>query len=283
MNHNLRDLETKGFVILKDFFNNDELSLLLGLYRVEKEKLADTGFSNPRYNIVTLNTPDAIASKIESVLKEISATTNLCVDSAQKSVSYYDTDYVNWKWHQDLEPYLIFQDSYNSINFWFPLVKTDPNGSGLSLVPMDKLMDADPTLVSDTILGHGGKGFWVKDDGTTEVRDHVSDKKYIINININEIMETPTVVPGDVIAFRYDVLHKTQPDSVPGRISASVRCYNSRGYISKNHLTDSGGSEKNDSIEKIKIFFRIKKFFELKQVDTIQLSEISDILNKKIR
>lgn len=283
MEHNLHDLETKGFVVLKNFFNNEDVSLLLDLYRGEKEKLSDTGFANPRYNIVTLDAPNAITSKIESILKEISATTDLCVDSAQKSVSYYDTDYVNWKWHQDLEPYLIFQDSYNAINFWFPLVKPDPDGSGLSLVPMDRLIDADPTVVQEKILRHGGKGFWVKDDGTTEVKDHVSDKKYIIDVNINEIMETPNVVPGDVIAFRYDVLHKTQPDAVPGRISASIRCYNSQGYISRNHLISSGGSEKSDSIEKIKIFSLINKFFDLKKVDIVQLSEISEIINKKTR
>jgi hypothetical protein len=148
---------------------------------------------------------------------------------------------------------------------------------------MDRLITSEPKIVVEKIIGRGGQGFWVKDDGTTEVRDHVSDKKYIINVDINEIMEIPEVTPGDVIAFRYDVLHKTQPDAVPGRISASVRCYNSQGRISKNHLINSGGSEKNDSIEKIKIFSRINKFFDLKKVDTVQLSEISDIINKKIR
>jgi ectoine hydroxylase-related dioxygenase (phytanoyl-CoA dioxygenase family) len=132
---------------------------------------------------------------------------------------YADTTKFNTGWHQDHESYYYFQQNYHYLNFYIILEKEDPNKSGLSIIPFDKLREYSG---ADKIIGSGAKSFHPQENSTTVISQETGEI-FNIPVDIDSIALTPNLEPGDLFLLRGDTIHKTQ-DNETHRLALSIRC-----------------------------------------------------------
>jgi hypothetical protein len=111
-----------------------------------------------------------IKSKIETVIKDIKGI-DLWINGF-----FTNTETINWDWHQDHEPYYVLQQTQNYINMYIPLVKPDPELSGLCLVPLDKLD-----------LSEIGASRYVANEDHTVVYNDTTGDTFKVSVNIENI------------------------------------------------------------------------------------------------
>jgi len=239
---NFKDLETKGYVIIPKFFSIDFINTLIVHYRQEKETLLKNGFINKNYNAI--NSKHHLNPYLYPVLNSITQSTNITVNVTRKSSVYIDNQLLKFNWHQDHEPYYIFQDMYNAVSCWIPMIKPSKNKSGLGIIPQDVLASKCPEIFKTQLLGKGAKRFDILDDNTTLMTNDDIGGSVILPFNIEELGVYPEVSVGDLLIFRQDVIHQTQ--QVEGhRVAVSVRCLNKNTVLTKEHFINGPESKKN--------------------------------------
>jgi ectoine hydroxylase-related dioxygenase (phytanoyl-CoA dioxygenase family) len=244
--HNIKDLETEGFVVIKNFFDKEDIERYKTLFdNIPADKIKSR-FYNTKFDrvpldkkrkIILANFNHDINKKIESILKQVREETNIVVDIVTKIPTFFDNSVFYNGWHQDHEPYYLCQDSYNSLNFWIPIVKPNPKTSGMFILPYSKL----PDDLKEMLTGTGARTF-VRENDTTIITDNDTGDKFEVDFDIDKHCVVPEVEAGDLILLRVDTLHKTQP-ATEHRIAMSVRCYNSKSKIYRDRFF-SGPEEK---------------------------------------
>lgn len=215
--HNIKDLETEGFVVIKNFLSSSDVIKYNNLFNDITDRRGK--------KIISGNFEHDLNDKIQSVLKQVHEHTDIKVDIVIKKPAFFDNTVFEIDWHQDHEPYWLSQDSYNSLNFWIPIVKENPNTSGLVLVPHSKL----PDDVKEIVIGTGAKTF-IRDGHKTIITDNSSGEVYQTDFDLDYNSVIPEVSIGDLILMRVDVIHKSQKPTEP-RTAMSVRCYYSQSKI----------------------------------------------------
>jgi hypothetical protein len=228
---NFKDLETKGFVVVNDFLSADQLDYVKNDYIRQKE----AGYSSPNKNqyVIEGNYPFLLPI-IQTILDSINAQTNLKINIIKHNAAFFDNQKMEFAWHQDHEPYYMFQDSYNALNFWIPIIKPDPKFSGINVIPQDKLQQSNPEIFNKDILGKGAIRYKIIGDKTLMFNDFTGKESLLLG-NINDLGVSPEIKEGDVIILRHDILHKTQ-DQLTNRVSLSIRCYNKDTVLTRKHF-----------------------------------------------
>jgi ectoine hydroxylase-related dioxygenase (phytanoyl-CoA dioxygenase family) len=245
--YNIKDLETEGFVVIKNFISQDTVNEYNNLFdkipvRKPKTPFHGTRFDKipldkKRYSIVA-NFNHNLYNQIESVLKKVREETDIVVDIVTKTPNFFDNSVFYNDYHQDHEPYYLCQDSYNSLNFWIPMVKPYPKTSGLLVVPHSRL----PEDLKKILIGTGARTF-IRENNKTIIFDNSTGDRYEVDFDLDKHSIVPEVEAGDLILLRVDVIHKTQ-DTTERRIAMSVRCYNSNSKIYRDKFFASN-PEKN--------------------------------------
>jgi hypothetical protein len=235
------DLETKGFTIIENFLSDHEIKFLINDYYTRTN-------NNKNYNapLSSQSAGEKISYKINNVLQLINQQTILRPNFLLPTGMFVNTQYINFKWHQDHESFYIWQHHYDSINFYMPLIKPDKNQTGLSIVPMDRLAAEIPDSINH-IVGQGAKSFPTSNT-MTRVLDEVTGSETCWNFDINDLAIHPTLSAGDLLLLRGDVIHKTQ-DLNTKRLAISFRSFNSDATISKAKLVCPGSYKKQRFIE----------------------------------
>jgi ectoine hydroxylase-related dioxygenase (phytanoyl-CoA dioxygenase family) len=189
--------------------------------------------------IILANFNHEIYNQVETVLKQVKEETNIVVDIVTKIPTFFDNSVFYNGWHQDHEPYYLCQDSYNSLNFWIPLVKPNPKTSGLFVLPYSKL----PDDLKKMLTGTGARTF-VRENNKTIITDNDTGDTYEVDFDIDKHCVVPEVEAGDLILLRVDTLHKTQP-ATERRVAMSVRCYNSKSKIYRDKFFAGPAEKKN--------------------------------------
>lgn len=265
---NYQDLETKGFLVIKNFFSNELVSTLIDDYKSQKELFLKFGGNNKNYGVI--NSRHFLSNNLAPLLQEISRESNITVNITRPFSAYFDNNITNFGWHQDHEPYYIFQDMYNAINCWIPIIKADKSKGGLGILPNDVLESRCPDLFKNQLLGRGAKSFKILEDHTTLMNNDDIGGSTILPFNIDELAVYPDMSPGDLLVLRQDVIHKTQ-DTSSERVSVSVRCLNSNTILTKKHFL-SGPDKKKEMINKNQSAYSklIKKFVD-EDIETISI------------
>ena len=252
MNISFKDLETKGYLIIRQFLSPEEIERSIVLYETAKINNEDDTIKILSYKNATVfkgPTPDFIQTKINEILEKVTRLTNLNVNFIFPKQTYFDNSYVQLYWHCDHDSYYKFQDSYNFLNFWMPIIKTDGDKSGLDIIPYDSLMPFLSPVAKERLIGKGAKSFKIKDNKTIMQDDSIGDV-ITLDINIESVKLTPTLLPGDLLLLRGDVIHKTQ-DNLTTRVGISTRTCNGDYMLSKEVFYDQcpkkRGIIKNDS------------------------------------
>ena len=218
----MKDLETKGYVIIPNFLDSVLLENLRLDYFFHKQlflKTYDT--SNNQAMIKCSYRLDKILNK---VVLDIVKETNLNLRYPNISGAYFDNQINNFDWHQDHEPYFLYKDSYNAVNFWIPIIKESINDSGLKIIQHDSFKELCPEIFETRIKGHGAKLFTTLFNSSTLMYDDLLRTGTVLPFNINSIAITPELKEGDLLILRQDVIHKTQ-DTISDRVAVSVRSH----------------------------------------------------------
>jgi len=281
--YNIKDLETEGFVVIKNFIDKSTLEKYKTLFDnipVDKPK---TRFYNTKFDkndkvplekkrkIILANFNHDIYNLMEPVLKRVREETNITVDIVTKTPTFFDNSVFYNGYHQDHEPYYLCQDSYNSLNFWIPIVKPNPKTSGLFIVPHSRL----PEDLKKLLTGTGARTF-VRENDKTIITDNDTGKTYEVDFDLDKHSIVPEVEAGDLILLRVDTIHKTQYPT-EHRIAMSVRCYNSKSKLYRDRFF-SGPEEKKRRMQSHQHRYNgIKEQFDKTTDDYILLGDVARI------
>jgi hypothetical protein len=271
---NISDLQTKGYAVIRGFLSADDIERLRLDYEVNRMR------TQQHKNFKTVFSPNnhGLADRIQQVLTAVHEHTDIRADTVRPQGVYFATDMDTFTWHQDTEWYFLYQDSYDILNFWMPVIKPEHDRSGLRLVPYDRLLAVVPEFTRQHLLRKGAKQFTVLDRERVSMLDLSDDSTHILDIDFDVICDTPEVGLGDVIVKRSDTIHQTQ-DSDTYRVAYSTRCINSQAVVSRSVLM-TGGEHKHRVLEQLNktlaMYQRMIQTFERKQSDTITVADILD-------
>lgn len=235
------DLTTKGYVVIESFINEDEITSLLNDFN--RVGLPTDNKKGQPYGKINYKQQLLMYKKLLPAIDQIRRQKILDVDFFMPGGGYISTENVSYKWHQDHETFYIFQQNYNNLNFWIPLIKPNPTLSGLSIIPYDLLEKSVPEYV-DKIKNHGANVYNTNaETNTTKVINQDEGFEYTLPININSIAVSPILNPGDLLLLRGDMIHKTQ-DNLTTRLAASFRATSGKAVINKDRLFSLGCGHK---------------------------------------
>jgi hypothetical protein len=270
---NLYDLESKGYCVIKNFLTPDILDILKTDY-AEQLALHKEKKVNLNYNVIHTN--HLLNDTLLPILSDINKSTNITIDRISQNGSYINTHLINFDWHQDHESYYIWQDSYNAVNFWIPIIKPEINKSGLSIIPHDALLDRCPEIFNTIIKGKGAKT--LKQMGSkTLIMDEETGDQIILDFDINQLAITPDLGPGDLFLLRQDIIHKTQ-DIETCRTAISIRAINRNTILYKEKLV-TGCAHKQKMIERNPLpYKKILQYFENNNITECSIAEILSLM-----
>lgn len=226
--YDITDLETKGFLVIRNFLQDAEIQPLLHDYH---KQLSNNNHINIKNYSLLKAGEHGLTDKIKTIVELINSCTNISIDLVGPSGMYFDTNLVDTSWHQDHESYYTWQTGYHQMNFWMPLIKPCESQSGLKVIPMDRLRIQMGDLFDQLILDKGAKRF-VTSDNITHVFDDEQGTEFDLPFSLDDFAETPELAAGDVLLIRGDVIHATQ-DTTTHRVTLSVRAVDGTRVIQR--------------------------------------------------
>ncbi len=226
------DFDKTGFMEVPNFLSKSEISMLMDEYKKGSQKS-----QTARFDAVIMLSKEC-QKFFEPKLLELAnsiGSKNLKVDMISQSFFVESRFYIESAFHTDLT-YYAEQDHINNLNFWIPLQKPDRNKTGVRIIPLDRLAQADPELARET----KGRGAFIvlKNKSTGKLFIYDGDKGVRLERAGNlleEIAYSPAISAGDLLMWRQDVLHATQ-DNDTNRVAVTLRVCNSKSMISRAKL-----------------------------------------------
>ena len=125
-------------------------------------------------------------------------------------MQYFRTPGISHPFHQDHDQFFLTEYNPTHLNSWILLVKPSRTELGMHLIPWDRLAEESPRLfnfcrrsgASRLLSLRGGGTFYISDwSGVTWIEE---------SLEIEEVMETPEVGPGDMLLMRFNVIYATE-------------------------------------------------------------------------
>lgn len=260
---NFKDLETKGFVVVPSFLSDAELEE----FRTDFNSQPLTG----HYNHSTASVSDAFRGRIDETLAAVRAQSNLHVDLQWGAIYFATGKGINFPWHQDHEAYFSFQNYYDYLNFYIPVVKPVREKSNLMLVPFDVLKREAPGTY-ETLVGHGASRF-VQMGSKRMVFCDDRGTVHVMPVDPERIAVTPQLGPGDLLLLRGDMIHRTQ-DTDTDRVSLSFRVSSSKAIVRRSGLADGGLYKARMMAKNAGVAQLLFKAFDATKRDELQAHEL---------
>jgi len=264
---NFNDLLTKGYVVVKSFLDSETIELLVNDYNRKQ----DSGNKNYLYyqmsNAARL-VVERNALAIANTIKELGI---LNADLTTPASIYLSPEAKYFDWHQDHEPWYIYQQLHQYLNFNMPIIKPDPKLSGVSVIPFDILETVLPEYVNR--FKHNGATRFIASENSTKVYNDNDGTEFTLPINIDSISVSPELMPGDLLLWRGDLIHKTQ-DALTHRVAASFRITNRDALINKNILLSGCESKKGFIQRNSELFNRALAVFDKFETDELPAYQV---------
>jgi hypothetical protein len=228
---NFKDLETRGFLVVPSFLSADEVAQCVADF--ENRPTGEGGY---RHSSASPEVNAWLQARVNAMLQDVIERTNVHADLQWGAVYFATGRGIDFPWHQDHLAYFCFQNYYDYLNFYIPIVKPRREKSNLSIVPFDVLKREEPGL-HDAVVGGGASRFmrlgrrtvvFLDDRGTFRVAG-----------DMERLAHTPHLSAGDLLLLRGDVIHRTQ-DRETERVSLSFRASSSKAVVKRARLADGG-------------------------------------------
>jgi len=247
------DFAKKGYLVVKGFLSEEErveISKLIDSVPFDSEtKPGTNNGANGGYKDLLGNGIDifqkvpTIWGKFAALVNQINEQTDVEVTSDPKRVSVNQafhvsdaskSDSVIFSWHQDTETFIFKQNFRDLLLFYLMIVKPDPREAGLMVAPFDTMLERCPKL--HKLVNHPKGEDWHScwsfhpiNKNLTVLVDDMTDRKVAAQFNLNEIGCTPELAQGDLLLFRGDMPHATQPHK-GYRVSMQLKWHTRRPF-----------------------------------------------------
>jgi len=264
----LQDLETRGFAVLPRFLSESEVQSIRDLY------FSKGWAENVNYATKMVDEAELAAEIREKLLRasqQISSVTDIRVDMPLPRSLFFIVNASDEQhsfgipWHQDTESFFLAESHYNYVNLYMAVEKETVQDGNLQIIPQDVLQNCSPELhrlsrgqgatdffdcngsTPRACQEHFGKGQSMSDAGAEMLPPNAAmlrlDNNHAavhgLGFHLNSLACTPELLPGDLLAFRGDTIHKTGAFSGP-RLAWSVRVVWSQDTVSIDRLLSGG-------------------------------------------
>jgi len=272
---NFLELETQGFVLIKDFLDETELDKLRTNYNKKIQHFNTNEFTNKNYSIFFAGIPDSVTEKCKTLLEQVRVQSKLTTNrlTEPNHALYFDNNLAGFNWHQDHEDYYLWQSTRHQLNFWIPIIKPDPWSDGLDIIPIDALARRDPNFVSKHVIDQGAKSCAEANANSTHIRDDENGKIYVLDFNINDHALSLPMNAGDLLLLRGDVFHRTPPKN-QHRVAISVRALDDQQLLAKRKFVEGGDKKRLMIANNPGGYKKLRQAFE--KHDVISIREFLD-------
>ena len=227
-------LEERGFCVVPEFLSREEIDFLVAEFDAcpdysppaktkhaarhlgDKPVAGQTGAlrSNAKGRKETFQ---RIRPRMEAFAQGVTG-----AKAALYQILYLQTPVTDLSCHQDHDHFFLTEYNRTHLNYWIPLVKPSPSEAGLRLIPWDRLGEKSPRLFNLCRRSGASKLYSLRDGGTLYISDWSGVHYHEENLEIEDVMETPEVGPGDLLLLRVNTIHATQTTD-DRRLAVSLR------------------------------------------------------------
>ena len=224
-------LEARGFCVIPDFLRRAEIDFLVDEFDVcpdyspppQDKRSARLRGDQPVTGALRSNamgrkeTYQRIRPRMEAFAQGVTG-----ARAALYQILYLQTPITNLPVHQDHDHFFLTAFNPTHLNFWIPLVKQSRIEAGLRVIPWDRLGEKSPRLLNLCRRSGASNMRSLRDGGTWYVSDWSGVHWVDEDLEIEEVLETPEVGPGDLLLLSLNTIHTTQTTD-DRRLAASLR------------------------------------------------------------
>lgn len=272
---NLKAIETKGFVVIRNFLDQEEIDIITNDFNESKRRAKNANYpiSYAGSEIV-----DLLREKVTALSESVAEVTSTHVDADQGSLYFSISRGINFGWHQDHESYFLNQDHINYLNFYMIIVKEKREEANLNVIPFDSLKSRSPEYYQK-IVGGGAARYEISEGRTHIISDETGKKIGILPYDIGALVETPQLNAGDLLLLRGDLIHSTQV-SDSARVALSLRMVSSNTRVSLKKMVSGGKAKRAMMTKNRQTYSRIFNAFKTLKVSESTYAELIDVINQ---
>ena len=195
-------LEERGFCVVPEFLSREEIDFLVAEFE------ASPGYGPKSTATARIGRKEAFAKmrpRMEAFAQAITG-----AKAALYQIQYLQTPVVNLPFHQDHEQFFMTEYNRTHLNSWIPLVKPSRTEWGLHLIPFDRLGEKSPRLFNLCRRSGASRLYSLRDGGTLYISDWSGVHWVEERLEVEDVMETPEMGPGDLLLLRVNTIHATQ-------------------------------------------------------------------------
>ena len=142
--------------------------------------------------------------------------------AALYQILYLQTPVTSLPFHQDHDHFFLTEYNRTHLNYWIPLVKPSPTEAGLRVIPWDRLREKSLRVFNLCRRAGASRLFSLRDGGTLYSSDWSGVIWHEEDLEIEDVMETLEVGPGDLLLLSLNTIHATQTTD-DRRLAVSLR------------------------------------------------------------
>jgi len=259
--YNLKDLETEGYCIVKNFLTKEEINYAINDF----EQSDQQGNKNYKIKSPSVDCILNVYNKLSAMAQEITATTEINVDMITNESAFIDNSTNQFQWHQEHEPFFTFQQLTDYVIFYMPIIKEQPDMSGVDVIPFSILKEQWPDYAST--LMQGGARTYLRKDTSTLIVDDDQGTNWSLPRNIDDLKKTPEIMPGDLLIMRGNLINRTQ-DTKTRRVAFTAKFTNSQHLIERKPFVTAAPGKQKFINNNPHHYNSILKFFDNKQIQS---------------
>jgi hypothetical protein len=264
---NWKDLETKGFIHVRNFLSQHDLDSCRADY---VDQPVDEANRNNAVSDASERATARLARPVNELMAQVNANTNIRVDS-NLGAYYFATTRGVFPWHQDYESYFLSQNHYDYLNLFIPVMKPRPDKSNLCVVPFDALKRESPRTF-ERVVGKGATmAFDLPDRQILFQAD--SGVAHVTRVPLDRIAFTPQLEAGDLLILRGDIFHRTE-DGDTDRVALSMRLGYSKTIVRRAKLADGGFAKMKTMVGNFKLYEPLFRAFDRAGRDELPWGEL---------
>jgi hypothetical protein len=275
------DVETRGFAHIPGFLSEDEIEAIAADCRAAP-------FASNRHQYTLKFASTTIIDRFRPKLIETCARLGLRARFVLNCFyfptrEHRDGQITNraYAFHQDNETYYIWQDHQTYLNFYIPVIKPTPDKSNVTVAPFDRLKARCPAA-HDKLIGRGAHRLFSK-GATTEISDdNVDGNNLTVELDFNEIGETPSLRAGDLLLMRGDLVHRTQ-DADTDRTAVSFRMVDPESRVRRASYAVGGAFKYFTMIENRAAYQAALDVFDAVDKPELTIAELWPSYQKNLR